>query len=378
MDVVLADDLKRLATAGPGPCVSLFLPTHRAGTETVQDPIRLKNLLTEADDRLRSLGLRSPEAAELLAPAAALLDEPTFWRYQADGLAIFLRPQSFRAFRLPLRFPELASVGDRFHVKPLLPYFAADGHFFVLALSQNEIRLLEGSRHQVDEVELGEVPASLADALRYEDPERELLFHVIGGGTGARAVFHGHGAGDEFDKERLGRFFREVDRGLGDILGSEHAPLVLAGVQYATAIYREVSTYPELTDQVIAGNPDHLRPEELHAAAWAIIEPRFRAGLAADLARFRELDGTGRTSRAVADALSAVWAGRVAVLFASADEERWGTVTEDGIQVHDDAQPGDEDLLNGAVVAAIGTGARIHVLPSEELPAAPIAAILRY
>lgn len=378
MDIIRSDDLERLATAGPGPCVSLFLPTHRAGTETAQDPIRLKNLLTEADERLRSLGLRSPEAAELLAPAAALLDDPIFWRYQADGLAIFVRPGSFRAFRLPLRFPELASVGDRFHVKSLLPYFAGGGHFFVLALSQNEIRLLGGSRHSVNEVELGDVPASLADALRYEDPERELQLHTTGGGPGGRAVFHGHGAGDELDKERLGRFFREVDRGLGDILRSEHSPLVLAGVEYETAIYREVSSYPELADQVIAGSPDDLRAEELHERAWAIVEPRFGADLDADLERFRELDGTGLTARELVDALSVARTGRVAVLFVAADEERWGTVTEDGIQIHDDARPGDEDLLDGAVVAAIGTGARIHVLPTEALPAAPIAAILSY
>lgn len=37
-------------------------------------------------------------------------------------------------------------VDDRFHVTPLLPLLAGDGHFFVLALSQNQIGLLEGTR----------------------------------------------------------------------------------------------------------------------------------------------------------------------------------------------------------------------------------------
>lgn len=378
MDIIRRDDLKRLSTEGPGACVSLFLPTHRAGTETAQDRIRLKNLLTEADERLRSFGMRSPEAAELLAPAVVLLDDPVFWRHQAEGLVVFVRPGSFRAFRLPQRFPELVAVGNRFHVKPLLPYFAADGHFFVLALSQNEIRLLEGSRYSVDEVELGDVPANLADALRYEDPERELLLHVIGGGRSGRAVFHGHGAGDELDKERLSRFFRQVDRGLGEILRGERSPIVLAGVEYATVIFREVSAYPELAEGLIAGSPDDLSNEELHARAWAIVEPQFRSGLQADLERFRELDGTGRTSRELVGALSAALTGQVAVLFASADEERWGTVTDNDVQIHESARPGDEDLLDRAVVAAIATGARVHVLPGEVLPAAPIAAILRY
>lgn len=372
------EDVEQLASPGTGPRVSIFLPTHRMGPETAQDPIRLTNLLSQADEDLRALGLRRSDASELLGAAAALLDQPVFWRYQAEGLAIFVGPGSFRALRLPLAFAELVTVSERFHVKPLLPYFAADGHFFVLALSQNRIRLLEGSPHSIDEVELSEVPASLADALHYDDPERELLYHVVGGGRGGRAVFHGHGAGGEIDRERLVGFLREIDRGLSEILRGEHAPLVLAGVQYETALYRELSSYSELEAETVAGNPDDLRPDQLHERAWALVEPRFRAELETDLARFGELDGTGRTMRELVDVLPAARHGRVATLFAAADQERWGLVTDEGIEVHGDARPGDEDLVDAAVLEALRTDARVHVLPGETNPASPVAAILRY
>ena len=127
MDILRAHDLDRLAGAGPGPCVSLFLPTHRSHPGTDQDPIRLRNLLSRAGEQVASLGLRSPDATELLAPAEALLDDAAFWRSQSDGLAIFLRPGWFRAYRLPLELAELVSVGDRFHLKPLLPFFEKAG-----------------------------------------------------------------------------------------------------------------------------------------------------------------------------------------------------------------------------------------------------------
>ena len=45
MDSVTIDDLKALIEREGGPCVSLFMPTHRAGAETQQDPIRFRNLL---------------------------------------------------------------------------------------------------------------------------------------------------------------------------------------------------------------------------------------------------------------------------------------------------------------------------------------------
>ena len=43
-------------------CVSIFLPTHRAGPEIRQDPIRLKNLLKQAESRLIALGHKPVKA----------------------------------------------------------------------------------------------------------------------------------------------------------------------------------------------------------------------------------------------------------------------------------------------------------------------------
>ena len=48
MDLLPRRELEGLILEREGPCVSIFLPTHRAGAETQQDPIRLKNLLGEA------------------------------------------------------------------------------------------------------------------------------------------------------------------------------------------------------------------------------------------------------------------------------------------------------------------------------------------
>jgi hypothetical protein len=63
---------------------------------------------------------------------------------------LFLSPGAFHSYRLPLSFGELAVISDRYHLKPLLPLLAGDGSFYVLALSQNEVRLLGASRYGVD------------------------------------------------------------------------------------------------------------------------------------------------------------------------------------------------------------------------------------
>ena len=99
--------------------MSVFLPTHRVTPDGGQDPIRLRNLLDEAEQRLLAAAC-ARRAREVLRPGRDLLGRGWFWSYQSDGLAVFLAPGWSRVFRLPQEFPQLVVVADRFHVKPLL------------------------------------------------------------------------------------------------------------------------------------------------------------------------------------------------------------------------------------------------------------------
>lgn len=275
IDLVTDAVLAELAHArGPG-LVSLFMPTHRAGPDTRQDPIRFRNLLGRAAELLgEHHGTTDREADELLAPARALLDDGEFWQHQADGLAVYAAPGHLRTVRVPLALDEQVGVGERFRLRPLLPLLTGDGHFFVLALSQNEVRLYEGTRFTVAELDRGPVPASMAEALAHEDPEAQLQVHT----SGAAGMFHGHGEGGEIDKQALERYFRAVDRGLLDRLGAQrNAPLVLAAVAYYLPIYASVSGHPAVADRAVEGNPENRPADELHAAAWEIVGSRFAA-----------------------------------------------------------------------------------------------------
>jgi len=100
-------------------CVSLFLPTHRSGPETRKDPIRLKNLIKDAESRLIALGRKPVKAREMLTPARELARRGGFWRQQTGGLAVFLANGLFYQLRLPTRFPELVSVAETLEVSPM-------------------------------------------------------------------------------------------------------------------------------------------------------------------------------------------------------------------------------------------------------------------
>jgi hypothetical protein len=383
MDLIRKADLNDLIEGGPGPCVSVFLPTHRAGPATEQDRIRLKNLLGDAEEALLASGeLRSPEVRDLLAPARDLERERLFWEYQSDGLAVFIRRGWFRFYRIPLSLQSVAAVGDRHHVAPLLPLFTGDGYFFVLALSQNEIRLLGGSRQSVDQVDLPDVPTSLVDALRHDDREKQHLFHLAGGGgRPGRAIFHGHGIGGEIRKDQILRYFRHVDRGLHELLGNERAPLVLAGVEYLLPIYRDAATYPHLVDGGITGNPEGLSDDQLHGQAWALIEPVFRRERQQAADRYRDLAGTGLGPSELEEVLLRSHEGRVEVLFIAVGEHQWGASDAETSEVtlRDHPEAKDEDLLNLAAVRTLQRGGVVYAVGRDEMPGPrSLAAILRY
>jgi hypothetical protein len=384
MTLLTREELKILVESDSKPRVSIFIPTHRAGEEIHQDPIRLKNLISRAEERLMAAELRRPAAKELLAPLRDLVEDEEFWQHQADGLALFVSPETYRDYSLPLEFEELVVVADDFHLKPLLPLLSGNGRFYILAVSQNDIRLLEGTRHQVRGIELQDVPKSLAEALRYDDPERSVQFHteIRTIRDGRRAMFHGHGVVTDEDKNNILRYFHKVDQGLHDMLGNERAPLLLAGVAYLLPIYREANTYPHLLDAKITGNPEELRPEELHAQGWKVVQPYFEEAQHKAVTLYEELAANSeRPSRDVQEIVSAAHYARIDTLFVAVGLHRWGTFNADSdtIEVHDEAQPGDEDLLDVAAVHTLLNDGTIYAVQPEAVPdGAPAAAVFRF
>lgn len=377
------DDLKMLMEEHTSPCVSVFMPTHRLGTQVQQGPIRWKNLLKKAEGSLLKDGLRPREAGRLLKPAQGLLGDSHFWQHQLDGLAAFVSRDSARYFLLPYRVDELVVVTERFHVKPLLPLMGDDRTFFVLALSQNDVRLLQGSRRSVSEVMLDGIPESLEEALKPDTSERRLQFHTRtpSGSKSRSAIFHGHGGGGEEAKDKILRYFRQIDRGLSGFLANKRAPMVLAGVDYLIPIYREANSYPHLTHESITGNPQRLSAGELQRKAWAVVQPIFRQAQLDAVAEYERLSGTGRATHNISQVVRAAYHGRVESLFVALHRQRWGTFDPETDTVHlrKEAEPGDEDLLDFAAIHTVTSGGTVFAVNADEMPdAATLAGIFRY
>jgi hypothetical protein len=371
MDLFTRDDLKTLLAEHPSPCLSLFMPARRGGAEP--DPIRWRKHLAEAEERLVKAGWRAAEVKELLAPGLHLLEDITFWKNQSDGLAAFLAPQFLRLFRLPLAFQDDVVVANRFSIIPLLPLLSGNERFFVLALSQKAVRLLQGTRHRVSEVDLKGVPQNLAEALLSHEAKQPFSFYGRRAGEGAGSwggIFHGHGVGIDDTKEELLHYFQKIDRGLHPLLKEEKAPLVLAAVDYLQPIYRQANTYAQLLEQGVEGNPDRLSSRELHDRAWPLVKPLFEEAQQRAAAQYRQLAGTEHASGDLEAVVAAAYEGRVETLFVALGRQVWGVFdpTLGRVEQHKEASFGDVDLLDLAAAHTLMHGRTVYAVEPEQVP----------
>jgi hypothetical protein len=383
MDRLTRQDLRTLAMDREGPCVSLYLPTHRDATHAAEDRVRLRNLVRRAEAELCGHGLRPAQASEMLDPVRQLSDDPELWRHPSDGLAVFRTPDAMSTWRLPWAFPEESVVGPRLRLTPLLPIADGDERFYVLALSQKSVRLLAGTREDLAEVPLEDVPTSLSDALKLDVYERQMQFHTgtLGSGGGRRSVFFGSGSDNEDVKGELSRYFRTVDDGVREHIGTSGAPLVLAGVDYLFPIYRDVSRTPSLAAGHVSGNPDQLSLTELHRRTWEAVAPAFDRGLASALVHLEERTGSELVSSKLEEIVGAAAFGRVEALFVDRDARAWGTfdASSGTAEAHAEHMPGDDELVDLAAMRTFRSDGEVYLRDRSEMPAdSPVTAILRY
>jgi hypothetical protein len=385
MSQLSREDLQSLHASAQPPCVSLYLPTHRAGVETQQDPIRFRNLLREAEEQLGHGGFGS-RIQDVLGDCRRWSEDFDFWQHQSEGLVVFLAPEVTRRYRLPRSFEELVVVGKRFHFGPLLPLLTGDGRFHVLALSQKRVRLLEATRDSVREMDLHDIPESLQDAVGYDWEERTLQFHsgtARAGVAGGRrpAMFHGQNIGEDRDQEEIQRFLHQVDSGVRRMLREPEEPLVVAGVEYLRAMYRQVSHHPKVLSAGVDGNPDTLSPEELRKRAWPIVEPEFRRSEEAARQSWDRLAGGERVATRLEEVVPASHDGRVDTLFVAVDQHRWGTWDPESRSVDTADSPinGHEDLLDRAALDTLLHGGQVFAVPLGDVPGdGELAAVYRY
>ncbi|MDI6816881.1 MAG: hypothetical protein QME41_06800 [Actinomycetota bacterium] len=382
MDSLINDYLAGYFETHEPPCLSLYQPTHRYQPESSQDLIRFRNLLKVMEESLRQ---RYPtrEVQPLLEPFQALAEDHDFWSHTLDGLAVLGAAGMFRAYRLQRQVGELVVVADSFHTKPLMRIVQSADRYQVLGLNRHEVRLFEGNRDALDEVEPAKgVPRTLTEALGEELTEPQQTVVSYGTGGAEPATYHGHSAKQDEEDIDAERFFRAVDRAVLEHHSRPSGlPLLLAALPDSSSLFRQVSRNPFLLAEGIDIHTGALPIDVLRDRAWQVVEPHYLARLAALVEAFGEASSKGLGAGELAAVGEAAAGGKVATLLIEAERQVPGRLDAETGRIDFDelVNPDVDDLLDDLGELVLKMGGQVVVVPAEKMPTRTgVAAIYRF
>jgi hypothetical protein len=384
MELLTKELIQELLSADQAPCLSLYMPTHRKHFENIQDSALFKKLVKQMEESL----LQKYSAGEVqkhLEPVEALVNDDDIWNHKLDGLAVFSAKGIFKVVGLHKSVEELAIVADSFHTKPLRQYLQSLDHFHVLGLTLRDIRLFEGNRHSLTEVELtADTPKTITEALGDQLTEKHSTVDSYGGiGGDSTPMHHGQGGKKEETEKDAERFFRVVANTIYEHYSKPSGwPLILAALPEHHSLFQKVNKNRLLLSKGIAINPSSVSPDKLANMAWEVMEPEYNLKLDSLVARFEQARANGKGSDDYKEVAVAAVEGRVDTLIVEADRiiaVRVTNLVTGNTQKKDLSNPKVDDLLDDMGELVIKMGGQVMILPTDKMPSGTgLAAIFRY
>lgn len=384
MNIISKEQFLELAKEKRDICITVYMPTHRAGFEVneKQDWLQYKNILKDVEREVLASGMKKGEAEQLLRPAFELLDDHGFWYNLDQSLALFITVDSFLMFRLPTSIKQEIYINNSFYLSPIYYLVDSNRYFYILTISKNAALCYVATAFSIKELSIDGLPRGMNDVIHFEEKSGRRLFRAGGSPAMGIGSAHGHDAGLAEEDEYLAAYLKEVDQTLWkEKLGNESAPLLLAGVGNIVAKFKDISRYGNIMPAHLAGNYERIDAHALLEKSKGIMTAYLQAPLEQALRNYFNNLGTGTSCSDFSKIIKASHFGQVQDLFVKEQSHLWGRFDTNQHQaiLHKEREYGDECLLNLAVSQTIQNGGNIYVLTEDIMPERKIvAANLRY
>ena len=366
-------------------CVSIYIPMYKSGKEQNQglSQAHLKAAIKESARSLLLQGMDPKAIDNYLEPISELLPDFQLWRNPSDGLVIFLSKENgLTYYQLPIEFEPYVYVSDHYYIVPLTPLFEFDSSFYLLALSQDHVKLYTGNQYRLEDLYVNAfAPEELEEAVGF-DFEQKMLQFRSGQATHNAGSFHGRGEGKDDSTKEIIYFFREINKGVNKTIEKKNAPLILACTDWLYPVYKEVNSYPNLYSKHLSGDPEYMPKSKLKDKAWSLLSDYYSARKREKLNFYNEISHTPKASHQISDIIPAATQGRIDTLFIEKGARIYGTYSSKNNCVILDSQ---KDKLNVSLVNLAATqtllqGGHIFVLNQEDMPfkKRPMNAIFRF
>ena len=370
-------DLKPMLES-EGPCLSIYLSLstapHAQGAKA--NALLWRESVDALQGQIDKWGAEGRELLQSVSNWDALTED---LELRGKSMAVFRSKEISRVIFLQEETANRAEMGSQFYIRPLLPELTKDKLFYILALSQNNVRMLRCTLTSSEEVPL--TGGTTTSFQTYQDsvkPDQDQVNRTSAGpssGSSKGAVGTTNTERETKD-EYLLHFFKQINTGVNEVLRGKTEPIVLAGVDYELSLYKRVNSYPHLSEESVHGAPNGLKAGEMHTRAIEALAKDYEKKLDKVLAEYDHKVGGGASNR-LKDVVTAVHDGRVLTLIVSDSLTPTGAFDEATNQAI--GGKGDQDLVNDAAVQAILHAGNVWVAPNSKMPnGSPVAAVFRY
>ncbi len=373
MPLITKKEITELHDVNHENCISIFIPTHRAGKKVLQqeDTLALKNQLKEVKSKLANKGIHADVVNKMTAPVQQLIDDTSFWREQSDGLAIFIADAYVKIYTLPVYFKEFNYISNSFYLKPLMPMFVGDGDFYLLMLERSNVKLYECTKHSFTEISIDDlIPETKQDRVGFDHEQKNLQFRTGQTGYG-QVMYHGQEAATGKRKNEIKKYLRAINDGLAPLFREENIPMLIAAQRPLFDIYKEVNTYPNLMDDNLNVDFSEIDIFDAHELAWDLIAKVFDQKRKDKIALFLDEQGTGKTAIGIDKIIPAAFNGKIDTLFCENKSDIFGKYKEESSSITVTQSEESDDTISLMNVAAITTflkGGDVYLLDKEEMP----------
>lgn len=330
-------------------CVTIILNTHRTSPDNQKDPILLKNLVKEAEERLYAD--ESKRDAKALVERLKNLESSIDHSHNLDSLVLFVNEDVAEYVRLPIAVEDRVVIDHTFATRDLVRAMHLETNYYVLVLSQQKVRLIEAFNDKV--VAEVEKPFPIENTQFYSTNKAELS-------NASRQT------------NLIAEFFNRVDKEVNNLRKDNPLPVLICTEE---SNYHE---YLKIADQKHSIFETYLNKNRLDEKAHAIVTEAWKIvseyTIAKNNARKAELLKAVSENKFLSDTneiWQAIKQGRIQTIFIEQGNFQPATWENDQIQYVSEDQKNNkevvDDIYDELIEANMNFGGDVVFLPKGEL-----------
>jgi hypothetical protein len=329
--------------------VSLILSSTTIADLNKKLNVKFKNSIKRIEELIKQDG---EDAAPYLSLLKGIdLNTELLKLPRTKSLVIYISKKQVQIFNLirTIKDTPLITFSKSRIIKHLIGEIDSSQEFLILDLSLNDVNLYKANKYQIEEHKAFKLPGSIKDVYEIE---RQGVFNMK------------ENKKDEQDAMTKS-FLLMLDNELVNKLNEEKIPMMLAGSENITALYKSLSKYKYIWESTINGNIDRSGMAQIHSKALVVLKKQVNLNIETNIKKITEQYNLGKGSNSFENIFEAAIAGRVGRMVFKSGFSVWGKYENDKLQISMKKNLYDEDLMNLLICIVLGTGAQVYSSPSR-------------